>query len=751
MSDPVSWPDLAVLVAVLVVAAAVAGGTASATAGGGDADGVVGRPSTAASEGAVPTVDRGAANRSPALVAAVPNPVADGDVGEHVVVRLPAAPGARRNLALVDGESRVPLGGPIHGTGVDGTATGRQGWNASERAGGAGQADGSGPSPGTRRLVVAADPAAARGLAGTNVTVRAAPSLALSNAGERLRLVRNGSTVSSLTYEDAPEGSRLLAEDRGEGEGGEPTWRPIGLDPRSVHRYGAACATAFVLPDAPAIPRSTLEGADRRLLLAGYTFASERVARTLMAAARRGVEVRVLLDGDPVGEVTARQARLLDELVAAGIEVRLIGGPGARFNYHHPKYAVVDDRALVATENWKPAGMGGADSRGWGVRVRSAAVADDLAALFRSDAGGRDARRWRTVRDELDTEPIPAANGSYPSRVDPRRVPLERVAVLTAPGNAERAVVSLIDNASRRVLVEQPTVGGLDQSFVRACLRAARRGVRVRILLSGAEYAAAENRRLVGALNERAAREELPLSARVADPAGRFGKIHAKGLVVDDTAVVGSMNWNDNSARHNREVALALHGEAVAAYYARVFAADWDRRRPIPAVVLLAALVAVGVAIAVVRRRVGFDPTATPDGMAPRTTPEADEPAAVADREAPRTRDRGEPPPVDRPDPATTAARRERTRDGTDAAAGRDRTATGTRPRDARRQPGTEGHRAAAGVPLRGPGSGPGSGSGSPHGRGDHDGPPSHTPRGTGPGEGRERRRERERDLTESR
>jgi hypothetical protein len=236
----------------------------------------------------------------------------------------------------------------------------------------------------------------------------------------------------------------------------------------------------------------------------------------------------------------------------------------------------------------------------------------------------------------------------------------------------------------------------------------------------------------------------------VADPAGRFGKIHAKGLVVDDTAVVGSMNWNDNSARHNREVALALHGEAVAAYYARVFAADWSRRRPVPAVVLLAAVVAVGVAVGVVRRRVRFDPTATPDGMTPPTASDADEPAAVADREVSRPRERRGRGPVDGQQPATAGARRDRTRGGVDAATGRDGAATGPHPRDARRQPGVESDpHAAAGWPRHGPGSGSGSESGSEPGRSPGragpDRPPPHTPRDADVGTERERRRGRDR------
>lgn len=46
-------------------------------------------------------------------------------------------------------------------------------------------------------------------------------------------------------------------------------------------------------------------------------------------------------------------------------------------------------------------------------------------------------------------------------------------------------------------------------------------------------------------LNRHAEARNLSLEARVADPNGRFEKIHAKGVIVDrETVIVGSLNWN---------------------------------------------------------------------------------------------------------------------------------------------------------------------------------------------------------------
>lgn len=507
-------------------------------------------------------------NASASIVAVAPNPASDGDAGEFVAVRLPR----KGNWSLSDGETTVSI---RNESGVvvltsDPDLVGRT------------------LDEGPRTVVPA------------NATVRYAP-LSLANGGERLTLSRGGEVVHLVEFGTASEAERYLPAT------GE--WRASGFAPRRAVSTGPANATAFVLPDAPGVPLSTLEAAEERILLAGYTFASPRVADALAAAVQRSVSVRVLVEANPVGGAARQQARLLDSLAAAGVDVRVVGTSPARFAFHHPKYAVVDDRALVMTENWKPAGTGGKSSRGWGVRVDSEATAIELAEVFAHDVEGPDTRTWSAYRRGRRYEAHAVANGSYPTRFDPRPVRATNVTVLTAPGNAESAIVDRIDAAESRVDVVQPTLGARENALVRATLRAARRGVEVRILLSGGWYVAEENAALVAWLNDWADRTDAPLTAKVAEPKDRYEKIHAKGVLVDDDVViVGSLNWNRNSARENREVALALAGPEPVAYYREVFEADWrggdeTHRRGIYAA---GALAAVAVAGLVARRTVSF-------------------------------------------------------------------------------------------------------------------------------------------------
>ena len=470
-----------------------------------------------------------------AIVAVYPNPVTDGDRGEFVVLDLPApTENGTATYRLGDGEETV---------------------NVSVAG----------------RVAVTAAPALVRNLTDTRVVgVDGMPPLA--NGGEQLRLRRNGQTVATARYRDAPEGERGRFDDRG-----TVTWEAIGRTDHPVVTGAGGNATAFVLPDAPEIVVETVRDADDRILLAGYTFTSHRIARALERAAASGVTVRVLLEGKPVDGLSEREARLLDSLVEHGVSVELLGGPRDRYAFHHAKYAVVDDRALVLTENWKPSGTGGHASRGWGVRLSQPDVVAGLVATFRADADWAGVQQWRQFRRGRSFATRSTASGTYPRNHGPATLPVERTELVVAPDNAGRAVTAMLDSATESVDVVQMRIDGPDDRFLRATVRAARRGVDVRVLLSSAWYVREDNRRLVERLRERAESEGLPIRAKLADPGGRYEKIHAKGVLVDgDQALVGSLNWNSESVDQNREVMVLLEGERIAGYYQGVFTADWS-------------------------------------------------------------------------------------------------------------------------------------------------------------------------------
>ena len=539
---------LAVALAVVLAAAAM-----SLAVGGG--------PVAAATDaGPAPASPETASDRANAtLVAAYPNPVERDDAGEFVVVRLPRATNTT-GWTLTDGTTAVRL--------PDRTLSG------------------------TVALTPTPDVAASKT---DHPVVSVEGRLGLANGGEHLRLRAGNVTVDQARYRDAPEASvRDFRRD---------AWRPLGATDLDPVRTGGGPATAFVLPDAPDLTAETLRRADDRLLLAGYTLTSERVTDALLAAHERGATVRVLLDGSPVGGMTNRQARLLDRLSAAGIEVRVFDGPYTRYAHHHAKYAVVDDRALVLTENFKPAGTGGMSSRGWGVTLADPAAADALADLHATDRTARAATPWPAFRAGRSFEPADPALGDFPTHHEPARVDVTSATVLVGPDAAADAVEARLAAADDRVLVQQVTVDSRDNRLLRAALRAADRGVRVRILLSSGWYAEEDNAALASWLNRRADAAGWDLEARVDEPHG-YEKLHSKGVVIDDAALIGSLNWGAAAQTENREVLLALEGGEAADYYASVFESDWSgpAGRSVPTALVGLAGVAVAAAALLARR-----------------------------------------------------------------------------------------------------------------------------------------------------
>ncbi|WP_226040987.1 phospholipase D-like domain-containing protein [Natrinema sp. DC36] len=517
--------------------------------------------------------------KSPQIVGLYPNPTTDGNAGEFVVLEVPSET-RLETLTLTDGHTTATL--------PNETVTGR--------------------------IAVSTAPNVTKSLT-EHPVLGLEGHLQLANDGDDLRLRNATATIDSVSYDSAPEAERWYRTEptdaEAEGESGSQWW-PRDATCLPVSSAEVDEATAFVLPDGPAVPRETIRNADDRLLLAGYTVTSDTIAADLVDAAERGVDVSVLLEASPVGGTPAATEGVLETLAAGGVDARVIGGESARYRYHHPKYAVADDRVLVTSENWKAAGVGGESSRGWGVRLEDETLAADLASVFRADFEGWDTttgENYRANASFVDDEEqgFSSSRSEFPTTHEPATVPVDSAELLLAPDNAEGRLRELLAGADDEILVVQPSIAA-DVSLLEATLEAARRGVDVKILLGSTWYNADENERLAADLERVADREDLPLEVRLVADTDRFEKIHAKGVVIDrEVAIVGSANWNANSLENNREVLVALHGERVASYYADVFESDWSGDTwSFPIGLSVAVVVALAAAAIIGRRYIRF-------------------------------------------------------------------------------------------------------------------------------------------------
>ena len=343
----------------------------------------------------------------------------------------------------------------------------------------------------------------------------------------------------------------------------------------------------YATPDAGEAPLlDVIDAAQREILVEGYTMTSADVAAAFARALARGVAVRVLLEGGPVGGRPPEEEPLVAALVARGAWVAFLGSEGAfpaRFATLHAKAIVADrERVLVSTDNFHegsyPAQPGAGTTRGFGVVIENASLAQAMGATMDADMAP-----WPDVHEaRLDALPPPAPLAPRAGEPGPSASwrGAWNVTIADSPFDGEEALLRMIANATRRVdaalLFADARFGTDTDPFVEALVAAAQRGAQVRLLLD-ARTDEGRNAALMNALNARAARQELRLEVREADV---DRTLHAKMVVADDAFYVGSMNWGNASARRNREVGLVVESAEGAAWLEAQYEKDW--RGPAP-------------------------------------------------------------------------------------------------------------------------------------------------------------------------
>lgn len=365
-----------------------------------------------------------------------------------------------------------------------------------------------------------------------------------------------------------------------------------------------------------------LAAARSHIQIEGYTFESAALGGIVAERARAGVQVELLLEGGPPGGISDQQRWIIQQISAAGGRVAYLRGRSdldihARYAYQHAKFLLLDDRlALIGSENFSPEAFpadpkadGTMGRRGLYFVTDAPSVAARLAAIFAADnaAGHADVWPWDPADPQLGAPPadfVPADGGGgafYPVRFP---APLALTGeftfqVVQAPENTLRdrdGLLGLLNRASAgdvillEQLYEQP-YWGPDSSNptqdpnprLQACIDAARRGARVRVLLD-AFFDNEDldnprsNLRTVEYLKALAQAEGLDLDARRRNPTG-LG-LHNKMVLarVDGQgwALAGSLNGGEPSAKLNREVSLLVRSDAAYDYLAALFWADWD-------------------------------------------------------------------------------------------------------------------------------------------------------------------------------
>jgi cardiolipin synthase len=293
-------------------------------------------------------------------------------------------------------------------------------------------------------------------------------------------------------------------------------------------------STLWRFPDAGASPILTeLEGARSSIHMYMYLLSDTRAIEALQGAARRGVDVRIILEQEPFGG-GAGNAQAAQELREAGVSVQW-GNPV--FRYTHAKAVVIDrSRLIILTGNLTASTF--SKNRDFALLDNHAEDVAEVLRVFEADWG----------RAGVD---------------------LRGARLIWSPDNGRQRILGMLNAAQQSVDLEEQSLQ--DEEVITVLLRCLARGVQVRLISSPQTPL------------ERDPNEPGRQALRKAGAQVRYLStpyIHAKMFIVDDrVAYLGSHNLTATSLDFNRELGLAVTDPQVIAELSRAFAQDWAGAR----------------------------------------------------------------------------------------------------------------------------------------------------------------------------
>lgn len=283
-------------------------------------------------------------------------------------------------------------------------------------------------------------------------------------------------------------------------------------------------------PDAGSKPvLDLLNGAQKSVLMTMYLLSDRDVMDALKSARGRGVDVRVLLEAQPTGNVTVNQQTMKD-LQAANISVKT-SNPAFRFT--HQKSIVVDERlAFITTANLTRASF--TTNREYGIIDSNPDDVAEMIHVFEAD--------WKRTSPTVSN-----AN------------------LVWSPSNARSRVLSFIDGATKTLDIQAEEIQ--DKQVEEAITNAVKRGVLVRVITSPATNANKIDQNSIERLGK----------ANVQVRWVKTPYIHARMMVADNTrAFIGSENFSTTSLDSNRELGILITDSKIVQPLSSTFASDWN-------------------------------------------------------------------------------------------------------------------------------------------------------------------------------
>ena len=296
----------------------------------------------------------------------------------------------------------------------------------------------------------------------------------------------------------------------------------------------------IVLPDDSAAPiLDAINYASKSIRVKMFTFSDPSLLHAVIAAHRRGVKVRIMLNparrsGEEVNEATRKV------LTQVGVEV-LDSNPA--FDVTHEKSMVVDDStAFIQSLNWETRNV--TKTRDYAVVTSHGHEVGEIIECFDAD--------WK--REKFS--------------------PGEHSHLIWCVGNGRQRIGQFIDDATHTLFVQNERYQ--DPIIIEHLVRANQRGVKILVLARPLDKL--PKAKLVEEVGGLRSLNDVGVSIHTL----KHLKLHAKLVFADNQrAIIGSINLAPGSFDSRRELAIEVHDDSIAERLHHVVHHDWDHSRPL--------------------------------------------------------------------------------------------------------------------------------------------------------------------------
>lgn len=298
--------------------------------------------------------------------------------------------------------------------------------------------------------------------------------------------------------------------------------------------------TLIVLPDESSKPfLDAINAAKKLLQVKMFVFSDPVLLNTVVAAHKRGVKVRVMLNAARRdGEDDNKEVRKALEL--AGIEVK-DSNPG--FGITHEKSMVVDETiAYVKSLNWATQNL--TETRDYAITTTHPHGVGEVIACFDAD--------WN--RQEF--KPGLSAH------------------MIWCPANGRERIAQFIDNAKHTLFIQNERYQ--DMVIIERLVRARERGVKIHLMARPPHSLKKE--KIVEGVGGLRIMDDVGISIHKL----KHLKLHGKMLLADGLhAIVGSINLAPGSFDDRRELAIEVHDSDIVDRLHGIAGHDWEHSFPI--------------------------------------------------------------------------------------------------------------------------------------------------------------------------